>query len=121
MARKDELGRRGEDLAARYLQRHGYRVRERNWRCAQGEIDIIAERDGQVMIVEVKTRSSTAYGHPFEAITAAKAARLRRLVAQWCGDHERTLQGVRIDAIAVLVPTGSRDDEAVIEHLIGVC
>ncbi|MGN6126853.1 MAG: YraN family protein [Humibacter sp.] len=121
MARKDELGRRGEDLAERYLARRGYRVVARNWRCALGEIDLIVERGGEVAIVEVKTRSSVAFGHPFEAITPTKAARLRRLTAQWCEQNDKPHREVRVDAVAVIAPAGARDDDVVIEHLVGIC
>ncbi|MHA7986864.1 YraN family protein [Rathayibacter sp. CAU 1779] len=121
MAKKDELGRRGEDLAARYLRQQGYRILARNWRCAQGEIDIVAEKAGAVAVVEVKTRSSTLFGHPFDAITPIKAARLRRLAAQWCDETGRGAGGLRIDAVAVLAPPGLADSQVLIEHLVGVC
>jgi len=116
MAAKDTLGKRGEERALVYLQDRGYRLIDRNWRCRQGEIDLIVERDGQTVFVEVKTRTSTAFGHPFEAITPAKLARLRRLVAAWCSHSGRPTTRVRIDAVAV---TGT-DDAAVVEHLLGI-
>lgn len=121
MASKDELGRRGEQLAADYLKRQGYRILARNWRCAHGEIDIVVERHGAVAVVEVKTRSSIAYGHPFDAITAAKAARLRRLAVAWCDDAQTVPRSLRIDAVAVLAPHGTPDRDVIIEHLVGVC
>lgn len=87
MAAKDDLGRRGEDLAAQFLVDAGYTVIDRNWRCPRGEIDLVA-RDGEdTVFVEVKTRSSTAFGHPFEAITAQKLARIRGLAIAWCEAH----------------------------------
>ena len=121
MASKDELGRRGEQLATAYLTKQGYRILARNWRCVHGEIDIVAERLGVVAVVEVKTRSSTAYGHPFDAITAAKAARLRRLAVAWCDSAATAPRSLRVDAIAVLAPRGVADGDVVIEHLLGVC
>lgn len=117
VARKDELGKRGEECAAAFLADAGYRVLARNWRCAQGEIDLVAERDGEVVFVEVKTRSSTSFGHPFEAITVAKLARLRRLAAAWCDQTDARPGRIRIDAIAVIAGSGA---EPVIEHLEGV-
>ena len=117
MAAKDLLGRWGEDLAAAFLTEAGYLVVDRNWRCNQGEIDIVAVEDAETVFVEVKTRSSVAFGHPFEAITAQKLARLRRLAAAWCaanpGDHRR----IRIDAISVIAPA---DGPAQIDHLARV-
>ncbi|MCI0155241.1 YraN family protein [Leifsonia shinshuensis] len=117
MAEKDRLGREGESLAARWLEDRGFTVVERNWRCAAGELDLIVRRARTTVFVEVKTRSSIAYGHPFEAITAAKAARLRRLAAEWCRAHGPVPGDTRIDAIAVLVARGA---EPSIEHLSGV-
>jgi putative endonuclease len=110
------LGHRGEDLAAEHLVGQGYRILDRNWRCRQGEIDIIATRASVVAFVEVKTRSTLAYGHPFEAITPTKLARLRRLAALWCADNGPHIPVIRIDVIAVIVPyTGAPR----IEHLAG--
>lgn len=117
MAQKDELGKRGEECAAHFLVAAGYRVIARNWRCAQGEIDLVVERDGEVVFVEVKTRSGTGFGHPFEAITAVKLARLRRLAALWCDESELRPARIRIDAIAVIAGRGM---EPAIEHLAGV-
>lgn len=117
MAQKDELGRRGEKCAADFLVAAGYQVIARNWRCSQGEIDLVVERDGEVVFVEVKTRSGTGFGHPFEAITAVKLARLRRLAALWCDGSELRPRRIRIDAIAVIAERGA---VPVIEHLVGV-
>ncbi|MEO8908225.1 MAG: YraN family protein [Microbacteriaceae bacterium] len=116
MAAKDTLGRRGEELAAAYLVEHGYRLIERNWRCNQGEIDLIVERNGELVFVVVKTRSSLAFGHPFEAITPVKLARLRRLAAAWCAGCDRAVGRSRLDAVAVI----AHGDDVTIEHLEGV-
>lgn len=104
MAAKDDLGRRGEALAARHLQARGMTLLDRNWRCAQGELDLVALDRGELVFVEVKTRAGLAYGHPFESITAAKLARLRRLAAAWCDAHPGRHDRVRIDAVAVIAP-----------------
>lgn len=117
MAAKDTLGRRGEDLAAHYLEQRGYRLIERNWRCRQGEIDLVADYRGETVFVEVKTRSSVAFGHPFEAITSVKLARLRTLASAWCAQNTRSSPRIRIDAIAVIAPEG---DNAAIEHRAGI-
>lgn len=117
MAEKDRLGREGESLAARWLEERGYTVLHRNWRCAAGELDLIVRHGHTTIFVEVKTRSSTAYGHPFEAITTAKTARLRRLVAEWCRTHGPVSGGTRIDAVAVLCARGA---DPSVEHLVGV-
>ena len=96
-------------------------VLDRNWRCRDGEIDIVA-RDGRTLVVcEVKTRSAGGFEHPLAAIGAAKAARLRVLADRWLLAHP--LGGppgreVRIDLVAV-VPAAS--GAAHVEHVRGVC
>ncbi|MDH6237486.1 YraN family protein [Cryobacterium sp. CG_9.6] len=117
MARKDQLGRYGEDCAAAYLVAEGYSVIDRNWRCPDGEVDLIVERGAEVVFVEVKTRSSVSFGHPFEAITAEKLARMRRLAGLWCSQAQVWPAHIRVDAIAVIAARGR---EPVIEHLQGV-
>jgi putative endonuclease len=115
---KDAVGQYGERVAAQHLRGAGYEVLDRNWRCRWGELDLVA-RDGDcVVAVEVKTRRSTAAGHPFEAVTPVKLARLRRLLAEWMSAHEAvSSRAVRIDVVAVLRPPRG---PAVVEHLRGV-
>ena len=117
MAAKDALGRRGEAIATEYLLSRGLSIVDRNWRCQQGEIDVVARDGAEVVFVEVKTRSSVAFGHPFESVTPAKLARLRRLAAAWCEAHPGDNGVVRIDAVAVIVP---RIGEVEVEHLVRV-
>lgn len=64
MAAHNELGKEGEDLAALHLMEKGYRIRHRNWRSGKKEIDIVAEKDGELVIVEVKTRGNENFGRP---------------------------------------------------------
>lgn len=117
MKAKDVLGRRGELLAADFLEDRGIRVIDQNWRCAAGEIDLVAV-DGQTLVIaEVKTRRSLRFGHPFESITDAKLHRLRTLSVLWARDHGVFLPRCRIDALAVLDDGRS---EPVVEHLPGV-
>lgn len=114
MAAKDDLGRRGEDLAAAHLRMIGFEILDRNWRCGQGEIDIVARDGREIVFVEVKTRSSVAFGNPLEAITPAKLARLRRLAVAWCEAHPGHSARIRIDAIAIVSP---RVGTVAIDHL----
>jgi putative endonuclease len=117
MRAKDLLGRRGEALAADYLEAQGMRIVDRNWRCPEGEIDIVALDGDALVIAEVKTRSSLAYGHPFEAVGVDKLARLHRLAVAWCRNHEQRMPLLRVDVVAVL------DDgigDPAVEHLKGV-
>jgi putative endonuclease len=114
---KDAVGKYGEDLAARHFVGAGFTVLARNWRCEVGEIDIVA-RDGDVLVIaEVKTRTSTAYGNPAEAITRQKAAKLRELALMWLRDHPWGGAGVRFDVVSVLLPKAGA---AQLEHLRGV-
>ncbi|MFI8412198.1 YraN family protein [Paeniglutamicibacter gangotriensis] len=117
MNHNQELGAAGEELAADYLLDAGYAVLERNWRCNLGELDIVAETNGQIIGVEVKTRSSLGFGHPAEAVNPAKLRRLSLLVRRWCVTHRRNPHTVRVDVLAILMPPGR---EPRIEHLIGV-
>ena len=75
-------------------------ILDRNWRCPDGEIDIVAREGRALVVVEVKTRSGRTHGTAFEAVTAAKLARLRRLAGRWLASGER-FDAVRIDVIAL--------------------
>lgn len=145
MNARTALGRFGEDVAVRHLAQAGLTVLERNWRCREGELDVVA-LDGDVLAVcEVKTRAEGGFQHPAQAITEAKADRLRRLAQRWLDErwpvHRARLRpstagvpgvcarppavrsappppgGVRIDLVAVV---GRRRGAAVVEHLRGV-
>jgi putative endonuclease len=115
--RNRALGVFGEAYAARHLIEQGMVLLERNWRCPAGEIDLVL-RDGKVLVVcEVKTRTSTAYGSPLEGVTARKAARLRRLAAHWLAEHPLRPDEVRIDLVGVLLPRGAAPQ---LDHVRGV-
>ncbi|BDZ56175.1 hypothetical protein DSM26151_17620 [Agromyces marinus] len=93
------------------------RVLDRNWRCRHGELDLVL-RDGPTLVfVEVKTRAGSGFGHPFEAITPRKLARLRRLALAWCEANGSPAGRIRIDAVAVHAPA---DAPAIVEHLEGI-
>jgi putative endonuclease len=103
-AARRALGARGEDQAAAWYETQGYRVVARNWRCREGEIDLICAKDRRIVICEVKTRASSAFGHPAEAVTPAKARRLRGLAARWLADGEPPFRPaeIRFDVAAIL-------------------
>jgi putative endonuclease len=117
MRAKDLLGQTGEQAAADYLTSCGFRILDRNWRSADGEIDIVAV-DRQVLVVcEVKSRTSVRYGSPLEAVSRAKRARLRRLAAQWLNAHGVRFDQVRLDVVGLVYDgTGG----FTIEHIRGV-
>ena len=116
-AHKRRLGAWGETLAARHLCRRGMVLLDRNWRCDAGEIDLVL-REGRVLVVcEVKTRRSDAFGPPLAAVDEAKVARLRRLAARWLHAHQAQPDDVRIDMVGVLVP---HDGEVEVDHVAGI-
>ncbi|WP_223690260.1 YraN family protein [Leifsonia poae] len=117
MAAKDDLGRRGELVAAMWFEEHGYTVIERNWRCRIGEVDLVLRRGALTVFAEVKTRASVAFGHPFEAITPVKSRRLRLLAVEWCRVHEIGPGDIRVDAIAVIDAWSATPQ---VEHLSGI-
>jgi putative endonuclease len=114
---KDELGRRGEQLAAEFLQAAGYLILDRNYRCAEGELDIVAADQRVLVACEVKTRSSSAYGSPIEAVTSSKLRRLRRLAVRWVRTHGLAFDEIRVDVVSVL---RSESGEFTVEHVRGV-
>lgn len=114
---KDVLGRQGEQLAADYLRNAGLRILDRNYRCAEGELDIVATERRVLVACEVKTRSDARFGTPVEAITWQKRRRLRRLAVHWVMAHDVIFDELRVDVVAVLrLPSG----EFQIEHIRGV-
>ncbi len=116
MAAKDAVGRHGEQVVARRLAALGWEVIDRNWRCALGELDIVAVDHGCVVAVEVKTRRTATFGSPLEAVTPAKMARLRKLLAAWLEAQSRSFTEVRIDVIGVTLPSAGA---AQVEHVRG--
>ena len=103
--RPHQLGKSGEDEAVRYLKDINYEILERNWRSAKGEIDIIALHRvngvAEVVFVEVKTRTNTLFGDPFEAITPEKYRRMYLLAREWMVLNQSRLPW-RIDVILLL-------------------
>ena len=97
-----ELGRIGEVLAARHLESAGWTIEARNLRLGRGEVDLVARRGHVLAFVEVKTRRSMAFGHPFEAITAQKRLEIAEVARRWLRER-RLPRGtlVRFDAVAV--------------------
>ena len=110
------LGRRGEDVAVEYLTGNGVVVLSRNWRCREGDVDLVATDGERLIVCEVKTRSGTGYGEPAEGVTPAKAARIRRVAAEWLRAHRVGWCEIRFDVLAVLCPPGG---PVTIEHLRG--
>ena len=111
------LGAYGELLAARFLTRQGLVLLDHNWRCREGEIDLVL-RDGRTLVIcEVKTRTSNDYGTPHEAIDRHKLDRMGRVASGWLRAHSAHPDGIRLDLVAVIVP---RVGEPEIDHVVGL-
>ena len=113
--RNKELGRRGEEAAARFLFHRGYDILERNWTCVAGEADIIALDGDALVFVEVKTRTGSAMGFPAEAVTAKKRDRYERIACLYLEEHGFSDMMVRYDVVSIVVMP---PDRAVVRHHI---
>jgi putative endonuclease len=117
MQAKDILGKDGEQAAADYLTGCGFRILDRNWRCAGGELDIVAVERHVFVVCEVKTRSGTGYGTPLEAVGKQKQRRLRGLAVAWLTAHGIRFEQIRVDVVGLVrEPAGG----FTIEHVRGV-
>lgn len=116
MARKNQVGRYGESWARAWLHKRGWRIVDHNWHCAQGEVDIVAQRDQNLVFFEVKTRTSTRFGHPIEAVSADKVARMRRVAGQWLQHHPEIRGRIRLDVLGILLMHG----QVHVEHVEAV-
>jgi putative endonuclease len=114
---KDAVGRYGEDVAVRHLEAAGFTILARNWRCPEGELDVVAVDSGVLVFVEVKTRSSVLFGVPAEAVTRRKADRLRRLALVWLQAQQQHWPEIRFDVVSVL---RRERGAAEVEHLPAV-
>ena len=115
------IGTRGEDLAVAELERQGMVILDRNWRCRNGEIDIVAmeveDADRSLVFCEVKCRTGLGFGPPLEAITYAKVRKLRQLAAEWLATSNITARKIRIDAVGVVL---SPEKEPQLTHVRGI-
>lgn len=115
---RQTLGRRGEDHAAKYLISLGWKIVERNWRCREGELDIVAfDGDRTIVFVEVKTRAGLGFGSPLESITYKKVRTLMALAYRWLKSHDLRARSIRVDAIGILMRPG-REPE--LNHVRGI-
>ena len=118
---RNEIGAAGEDLAALELERQGLEILDRNWSCRWGELDLVAlDRSAgrrTAVFCEVKCRTGRGYGDPLESITRAKVRRLRQLAAEWMSERRLQVDGMRLDAIGVLL---QRDQPPVLVHVTGI-
>ncbi|HNZ11219.1 MAG: hypothetical protein BWX99_01788 [Deltaproteobacteria bacterium ADurb.Bin151] len=108
-ATKRGTGRAGEDIAAGFLEKNGYRISERNYRCPIGEIDIVARDKNDLVFVEVKTRRSADLGYPEQAVGIKKQKKISKLALWYL--QEKRLNGVRtrFDVVAVMMQPSGND------------
>ncbi len=107
MSKHYDLGKKGEDIAARYLAGKGYQIIERNWRFGKDEIDIIAEYDNFLVIIEVKTRSTSYYGNPEEAVDEQKQRFIIRTANEYVMQKEINLE-VRFDILSIVIESNKQ-------------
>lgn len=113
-----ELGIRGEEFTVQFLLLRGYRILDRNWRIKEGEIDIVAlSSEGEIAFIEVKTRSTAAFGDPLESISNEKLQRIQRLALAWLATHQRLGSLYRIDVAGVLL---GRSGELTMDYRSGI-
>ncbi|HET8929267.1 MAG TPA: YraN family protein [Acidimicrobiales bacterium] len=100
--RRRTLGAAGERLAADAYERAGHQILDRNWRCRDGELDLIIRAGDVIVFCEVKTRSSNAFGVPAAAVTPVKQRRIRHLAMRWLDDHDVHARSLRFDVASVI-------------------
>ena len=103
---KKDLGNSGEDIAVQYLKSHGHIILKRNFYCKQGEIDIITKDKNEIVFIEVKSRSSTEYGLPSEAVTKQKIQHLYKTARYFLYKNKMLNEFVRFDAVEILIKSG---------------
>ncbi|MFA5935926.1 MAG: YraN family protein [Patescibacteria group bacterium] len=113
------FGNRGEDLAAVFLMSRGFKILARNWSCRLGEIDVIAEKNGAVHFVEVKTRRSRMYGNPEDSITRTKLLHLRRTIEVYLQQARSAPRNYQADALAITAIPGQKPEFYYVENIFG--
>ncbi len=104
-----KLGREGEEAAVAYLKKKGYRILEKNFRSKLGEVDIITEKGGAIVFIEVKARADHQYGHPFNAITPAKQRKIIQVAQTYLAKHRLMENSARFDVVGLtLDPDNSK-------------
>jgi putative endonuclease len=116
---KQATGQWGEDIAARYLEEHGYDILGRNFRTAHGEIDIIASKEGCSVFVEVKTRSSHAFGYPEDSVSLRKQAHMLSAAEEYLQTHPGSSDSWQFDVIAIEKKSGGKPEVVHFENVIG--
>jgi len=118
--KRKELGDIGEELARKFLKKKGYRIRETNFRCREGEIDIIAEHKDYLVFVEVRTKTTSSFGSPEESVTSAKKEKLIASALAYMSSHKDLPDNWRIDFVGIeLDQKGKATRIELIQNAIG--
>ena len=112
---KDELGKRGEEIARDYLRKNGYLILDQNWRWHRKEVDIVARQGEEIVVVEVKTRVANFSAEPYESITMKKIRNIVEVADHWLKYHKTDLE-CRFDVISITV---ENDGSHTLEHFTG--
>ena len=117
---RKEVGAIGEKLAVEYLKKQGYKIIETNFRCREGEIDIVARQKNCLAFVEVRTKTGHSFGSPAESISASKRHKMRVTAARYIQTHPRLPESWRIDFVGVeLDPDGKQGHVELIQNAVG--
>jgi putative endonuclease len=102
------LGNKGEDIATEHLKKNGYAILKRNYKTPLGEADIVAREKDTIVFIEVKARSSDAFGQPFEAVNYRKQEKIKRIALYYL-KHNRLQAPVRFDVISIISNNGNAE------------
>jgi putative endonuclease len=115
------LGKKGEKLAINYLKKRGCSIRSSNFRTRLGEIDIVAEDNGTIIFVEVKTRTGTMYGAPYEAVTKIKQVQLSKVALEYLNQYDLNDSPARFDVISIVHADGEKPEIELIKNAFELC
>jgi putative endonuclease len=115
-----ETGQLGEKLASAYLRKHGYKIIETNYRCAHGEIDILARHKHTLVFIEVKCRRNRDFGLPVEAVTAGKQKKMVAAALYYLQTHPQENENWRIDVVSIELAENNKPAKiSIIENAVG--
>jgi len=107
--KKQETGKLGEQLACKALEKNGYRILEKNYRCRQGEIDLVARQRDCIVFIEVRSKTGDSFGTPQESVTTVKKQRMLATALDYLSKHSSLPENWRIDFVAVEIdPSGNK-------------
>ena len=119
--RRQNLGQSGEDIAAKFLSKNGYSILTRNYRCRHGEIDIIAKLRDTLVFIEVKTRTSTAYGSPAAAVTLKKQRQISKTALYYLTEHNLFDSPARFDVVSITIGPDLASQIDIITNAFDLC